>query len=134
MSGMLTAADLKDAGVEYEVGDDYTLQLDMDSPEAIEKYPERYMLLLAVGLLQAPIEEIKRPSHTPGHFHYILRLSYTLLPERRVLLQALLGSDPKREACNLYRIECGIPEPIVLAVPGWKNNKDPLVETAVKEC
>lgn len=48
------------------------------------------------------------PSGQPGHYHVTVTLYDSVNEERRVFLQAVLGSDPVREILAMQRIEQGI--------------------------
>ena len=65
---------------------------------------------ISVGL---PIRVTKIvPSKTPGHVHVYLDVDNNgepLTPERRIALQAVLGSDLKRELFSLARIMLNVP-------------------------
>jgi hypothetical protein len=55
-------------------------------------------------------EEVTKPSKSgeAGHFHITVILPFEIKsPEQRVMLQAILGSDPKRELLTLKNIAEG---------------------------
>jgi hypothetical protein len=53
------------------------------------------------------------PSKDSGHYHIRILLSDRLPLMDRVALQAILGSDPKRELMNWMRVRNGAPHPIL---------------------
>jgi hypothetical protein len=52
-----------------------------------------------------------------GNCHVILTLGRELDIDKRITMQAILGSDPMREFLNLRRVLCGAEDPIVLFKP-----------------
>lgn len=51
------------------------------------------------------------PSGKPGHYHVTVRLGRDIDNRERILLQAVLGSDPMRELLSLQRCDAGNPNP-----------------------
>lgn len=56
-----------------------------------------------------------------GNIHVMLTLNRDLDLLDRIALQAILGSDPMRELCNLRRARCGAEDPVALFCPGTLN-------------
>jgi len=97
-------ADARSQGFTIVYDDDYTLLLDLDSNQAHDMFYEN------LGVLQQYLEVVihdhwHSKSSTPEHrrSHVILKLGNPLDTASRHLLQASLGSDPKREL--LYWIQ-----------------------------
>ena len=47
------------------------------------------------------------PSRAPGHYHVTVHLHRDVSNRERILLQAVLGSDPMRELLSLQRCDAG---------------------------
>lgn len=103
-----------------ELSDETTLQLDLDSEEAYGVYFKQVQRLRELELLSLdpylddPVT-VRRSRN--GNRHVIIKLARALPVEERILLQALLGSDPVREALSLARVRAGNLHPILLFVP-----------------
>lgn len=80
-------------------GEGWDLLLDYDKPEQIPDGTRALRLLRRAGF--EPVAWDLTES-TNGH-HGKLRLAPRPSPAEAVALQAILGSDPMREACNLQR-------------------------------
>lgn len=52
-----------------------------------------------------------------GNSHVVLTLNRDLDIDKRIAMQAILGSDPMREFLNLRRVLCGAEDPIALFKP-----------------
>ena len=120
----------------YLVADKYTLQLDLDSEEALEEFHRRLPFFkrnLARYSNQFIISQYERPSETPGHWHVILRLHASIdNVEDRIFLQLCLGSDPKRELLSWYRVKSGVDNPILLDLV-LLGDDDPIFEDCIYE-
>jgi len=88
------------------------LQIDLDGWEALMRHSHSYFLLQREGLTKGWTPVLKR-SETNGNYHLTITLPKPLPVERRILLQALLGSDLSREVYNYIRSERKAPMPIV---------------------
>lgn len=97
------------------IADDSTLQIDLDSDEALEVFDRQHLLLCDLGLL--PSFNYEQSESKGGNTHITIPLGFSLSVEQRLLLQALLGSDLKREALSLKRVREGMPNPILLFKP-----------------
>ena len=86
------------------------LQLDLDTPEQEDKYREMLPKVADVYTVDSIIET---PSKS-GKLHARIYLAYPLSVEERIALQAILGSDPKKELCSLQRWLKGDQLPILL--------------------
>lgn len=77
------------------------LQLDLDTDEQFARFKEGLDLLMQLGVKAS---YSCTPSKTAGHKHVTVALDVTLeTPMERILLQAALGSDPRREIYSWYR-------------------------------
>lgn len=100
---------------------DTTLQLDLDGSASLDTFKRQLVLLEDLGIISvwAKVEQLQSKS---GNWHVILHLDAPLPIERRILLQALLGSDLKREALCLAGFLSGTqPQPILLFRPRTDN-------------
>ena len=79
------------------------LQLDLDGPEAMRNYAFQFAILSRAGFTSGWKERITK-STRKGHVHATLTLPCAVNDFTRVCLQAILGSDIKREAFNLCRV------------------------------
>lgn len=85
------------------------LQIDIDGFEALGRFHFAHGLLLpGTTYLQAP-----SPSGTAGRYHITVTLDRELTALERIGLQALLGSDPAREALSYAAALAGVERPTV---------------------
>jgi hypothetical protein len=101
------------------------LQLDIDSIGLLTFHEMQWSILEKAGITKGWKRSVKRSKRGGSHLHvtitapssfgenFLLRNFQTLNAVFRVGLQALLGSDPKREAFNLCRVLNGNKYPIV---------------------
>lgn len=90
---------------------DTTLLCDLDDTESTDAFEARLDLLEELDLFGSggSVDRVEKwRSRSGTGWHVLVTLSAPLSAERRVFLQALLGSDPKREALSLARIEGGM--------------------------
>lgn len=109
-----------DRNCTIEHADDKTLQLDLDSEAAYEVYLKQVVRLRELELLPVDVtldEFASVRRSRSGNRHVIIKLFRPLPAEERIMLQALLGSDPVREALSLARVRAGNLFPILLFVP-----------------
>jgi hypothetical protein len=106
----------QDANCDIDIAHDLVLQLDLDSREALDRYDAMRPVLVSNCLLSPTAVEDLRRSRS-GNFHVTLTLSKPLPVEERIMLQALLGSDLKREALSLARTRAGNQFPVLLFRP-----------------
>ena len=98
------------------------LQIDLDSDCSSKKLASLlYVLNKQIGYKKFS----KYQSKTKGNYHIIVTLKRKLPALERILWQAILGSDPFREAHNYARVKNGKSKfPIFLAMKApLKNNK-----------
>lgn len=89
------------------------LQLDLDGARALRRYGMQFSILRKAGLTKGWREKIK-PSKKAQHVHVVITLPREIGNLERVALQAVLGSDIKREAFNYVRVTKRNKYPIVL--------------------
>jgi hypothetical protein len=102
---------------DIEYATDWTLQIDLDSPFLCVAQ-EQLDLCTSLGLVDYT-SVLWHPSRS-GNWHGTVYLTEPLSIERRILLQALLGSDPKREALCLAGHLNGQEHPILFFRPRAK--------------
>jgi hypothetical protein len=76
--------------------------IDIDNERDMNLMEARIETLLKNGI-QVEVTR-QTPSKTPGHWHVVLEFDRDLTPTERLVLQACLGSDRKRELLSLLRI------------------------------
>jgi hypothetical protein len=93
-----------------DVAEENELQIDLDTPEQEEQY--RRMRPHVEDIYD--IEDVIETPSKSGKTHVRIFTAYPLSVEERVALQAILGSDPKKELCSLQRWLAGDEIPILL--------------------
>ena len=89
------------------------LQLDLDGARALRKYGMQFSILRKSGLT-AGWKELIKGSKKRSHVHIVITMPKKIKNLERVALQAILGSDIKREAFNYTRVKKRNKYPIVL--------------------
>ena len=93
------------------------LLLDLDSAQAVQDFVARLPLFEELfGAYRIRIWASRRKG-----MHVWIRSGYCLSPERRIALQAALGSDWKREMLGIKRVVSGISTPSLLFKPIRSN-------------
>jgi hypothetical protein len=97
------------------------LYLDLDSEESVNLFLENLnMLDRHISISKYGYQE----SRTPGKYHGIVELSQPLMSDmERILLQTILGSDPKREFLSYMRILKRDPHPTLFIEGGRKPKR-----------
>jgi hypothetical protein len=95
--------------------DDTTLLLDLDTPEAVSAFKERLDLAEELGFAWNFSYDIL--TSRSGRSHGVLDLRIPLPVDQRIALQAILGSDWKREMLSLAGLRKGQENPILLFRP-----------------
>lgn len=90
--------------------DDNELQLDLDTLEQEEQYNRMRPHVEEIY----PITDIIETPSKSGNKHVRIFTAYPLSVEERIALQAILGSDPKKELSSLRRWLNEDPLPILL--------------------
>lgn len=108
----------EEVGCTVEYADAETIQLDIDSQSDFDLLPERLdRLVQAMPEMSVAYRTyLVRPSKS-GNWHVTFKLAVPVTIEKRILIQALLGSDLTREALNLTRHLYGAENPIRLFRP-----------------
>jgi serine/threonine protein kinase len=93
------------------------LQIDLDGPEAYERFNERIEMWENIPELPRLGRVTVRPSRTPGNKLVTIALPHRYRVITRLLMQALLGSDLRREMLAYASHRNHHPQPIVLFRP-----------------
>lgn len=91
---------VRQSGLEVHESDDFTLQLDIDSKPDLKVAKEMLKMLKQ----WVPIENVSQTRSKSSKWHLWVRLTKPHTPMIRVLMQALCGSDRKREMLNFAAI------------------------------
>lgn len=91
------------------------LQIDLDSASAIHVYSRQFMMLKKEGFpgIAKWRERMTKSKGGGNHVHITITLPHNIDNKLRVCLQAVLGSDIKRECFNICRVLKGNRYPIV---------------------
>jgi hypothetical protein len=106
-----------DRGQSIEAAPADVLQIDIDGPEAYERFEVLLNIWNTCPTLPALGKIVERASRTAGHKHITIELPTEYGVEHRIMLQALLGSDLKRELLSLASYYNGHESPIVFYRP-----------------
>ena len=110
MSERRSIADAELAGLVVNRPDNYTLQLDLDDAAAEEHYEaNKWMLWQYYDFVSE-----KRTTSKSGNTHVYITMGEPLPVLERILLQAVLGSDRKREFLSYRNVLDGKSDPVVL--------------------
>lgn len=93
-------------------GNDYTLLLDIDSPTLNESF----WSVLTMMLDRFPGDYEKWNSKN-GNWHFRITLDSPLPLIERIALQAMCGSDPRKEIMSLCSARIGVTNPVLLFKP-----------------
>lgn len=104
----------KRRGVRIVVPTARQLQIDLDSYEAVLVHAGQMSLLRRRSTLTKGWRKTIHRSESRGHFHITITMPKPLNVFKRIALQALLGSDMKREMMNWMRAERRQRLPILL--------------------
>ena len=99
----------------------HQLYLDLDSEESVNLFLQNLnMLDRHVTVERYGYQE----SRTPGKYHGIVELTHPVMSDmERILFQAILGSDPKREFLSYMRILKRDPHPTLFIEGGRKPER-----------
>lgn len=97
-------------------GDDYNLLLDIDSPALSASFWE----ILTMMLDRFPGDYEKWNSKS-GNWHFRVMLDSPLPLIERIALQAMCGSDPRKEIMSLCSAKIGVINPVLLFKPPQKR-------------
>lgn len=93
-------------------GDDYHLLLDIDSKELDAKFWSAFSMMLD----RFPGDYEKWHSKS-GNWHFYVTLDKPLPLLERIALQAMCGSDPRKEMMSLCSAQIGVTNPVLLFKP-----------------
>ncbi len=96
-----------------------TLKLDLDGKNGLSLFLDRIWILKYLGIKVVKV----KIHHTTNGFHARLVCDNHIEPVKAILIQALLGSDYRRELCNLLKIERGCKNWNILFKRKWKIDK-----------
>jgi hypothetical protein len=100
---------------------DRTLLLDLDGEEAFNTFQRQVYLLAQLDIVDFDPDGYKVMRSKSGNYHVIVTLDEDLPIEQRITLQALLGSDLKRELLSLAGWRTGQENPVLLFRPKMKQ-------------
>ncbi len=105
-------ADAKSRGLSVRMPSTYELFVDIDSAADHDLFWRSYVKLQEFGVVADGQLPVVTPSKSglPKR-HAVVTVKEALTAERRILLQALLGSDRMRELLSFARMEAGNQEP-----------------------
>jgi len=93
----------KEEGCKVVIPDDHTLTLDIDAP----CLPSSYYKMINKLYQHFTIKESKVTFSKSGNLHVYLTFQESFTDTEKILLQALLGSDPVRELMSFLRVRKG---------------------------
>lgn len=97
-------------GLRVVLPTEYQLLIDIDSLADRAVFTVNFDLIdSAYGV--ASVEETRSRSGRPGKTHIVVTLKKPIDPVERIALQAVLGSDLRREAHSLRRVHAGEERP-----------------------
>jgi hypothetical protein len=105
----------EEKGCVVEFADDSTLQLDIDSDVAFNTFVEQIIMLNDLGIVKWNGYNVR--TSLSGNRHITVALLSPLPIETRILLQACLGSDRKRELLSYAGVLKGQEHPVLLFRP-----------------
>jgi hypothetical protein len=110
-------------GQKVVMADDFTLQIDIDSEEDMEKWKKGSEILLrAINGSSSEVTITESKSGLP-HRHITIHLIKPMGVWQRIALQLCLGSHITRETLNSYRVLVGNECPIVFFEEDNKKDK-----------
>ena len=100
---------------------DDELQIDIDGPECLTRFNSVFPML--ADKLGAFVIDRHSSRSGPPHEHITLAVNRPLSELERVALQAIAGSDPRRELFGFLRIASGVEMPTAFAEyePVWET-------------
>jgi hypothetical protein len=107
----------EDHNLRVEVADDYVLQVDIDNTQAWNFFVAQYDIVRKFAPWVSDFQITTSRSGTDNneiHRHVYISLREETPELDRILLQAVLGSDRRREFFNYLRHRAGEPRPVLL--------------------
>lgn len=100
----------KECNLDIVIAGPQDIQLDIDDTAALARYEN----IIGWAFQFYPMKEIKRTISKSGkNTHIYLRLDNPTPALERIFVQAILGSDPKREMLSSARLSMGDPHPVL---------------------
>lgn len=106
------------AGYEVRVADNYQIQLDLDSYEALQEATAR----LEEWERELEYTHLEYRVSKSGHSHIYVHLPRPMDREERLFWQVALGSDARRETLNYLEFKAGIGECYLVEVPEGRDD------------
>ncbi len=107
-------------GCEVEIAQPNTLQIDIDSEEAYAFFEQQIDVLASLGTVDFETYTVRPSKNGLPRRHITVLLTEPLPMETRILLQAVLGSDRKRELLAYTGFLRGQDNPVVFFRPKAK--------------
>ena len=106
------------------------LFIDIDSDEQLVQHLRVLAVLVEHGALQVSTwSKAPSPSGQPGHAHVTVQLATPMDERERIFMQAMLRTDPVREALSFVQLRAGEPSPVVFfELPDPASSVDPMTE------
>lgn len=105
------------AGFEVIRSSPTTLLLDLDTVSQKSQFEDLYIPFLEA---YQPDGELEEWTSKGGNKHIVLHLKKPVPAVRRIALETILGSDPRRSLFALERVVAGVEEPGLLFKPKEK--------------
>ena len=129
LSSDAAVKEAQDNGGEVIFPSEFELQLDLDSEEAVQVFKNQLPVL--EQFIKTKHWGIS-PSRSPGKYHVTLELQVPVQSNmERILLQACLGSDPKRELLSYQRVLKRDQHPTLFIEGGTKPKKEEELEKKI---
>lgn len=96
-----------------------TLKLDLDGKYGLSDFLKRIWILKYLGLRVVKV----KIHHTVNGFHARLQCDNQIDEKTAIFMQLALGSDYRREVCNLLKIERGSKKWNMLFKQKWATDK-----------
>lgn len=107
---------VKENGFDVVYPEDNQLQLDIDDEAGLIRFEN--MLYMVGAYLNIKDYNIRTSKSGGDHKHITITLPHPISPVERILLQAILGSDPKREMLSYVRLLKGEKNPTIFFEKG----------------
>lgn len=95
------------------------LKLDLDGKNGLDIFLKRMWIMKYLGLKTVNAKVY----HTTNGYHLVLKLDNEIDNLKAIFMQLALGSDYRREVCNLLRIERGCKDWNILFKAKYKVNQ-----------
>lgn len=115
-------------GLAVVIPSPWELFVDLDTEEQRQKFNLCLPVLQASGIvtIQDPYSEAPSPSGRPFHVHIRVKATRPVTEFERLAFQAMLGSDPMREALGYRRLQIGCsPTTVFFELPSGQGSLPP---------